>query len=241
MIGNTANFMHPSNSTCEFNGRGAEAKGEIPRCARNDKTRTPPLSFGHFPRERGKSCLTPITEITVQESSPPCVSLRSSRPPFADAKRGGVTSHPQKPNMPRSCREYSAGAAKLRHIPLIHAATCRWSGISPAWRGISPPAISPTQTPKSLRHQHPTALQQRPNLTRRQLDLLLLTIHQNPPSLQVRLELTLRSVHRVAAVVPELRFRTRTKFEGGSDLLFGHGHGVRFRLHGFRMSQQRLG
>ena len=119
--------------------------------------------------------------------------------------------------------------------------SCRWSGISPAWRGINPAAISPTQMPKSLRHQHSTALEQRPNLTCRQLDLLLLTIHQNPPSLQVRLELTLRSVHRVATVVPELRLRTRTKFEGGSDLLFGHGHGVRFRLHGFRMSQQRLG
>ena len=42
-------------------------------------------------------------------------------------------------NMPRSCREYSAGAAKLRHIPLIHAATCRWRGILPAWRGMPSP------------------------------------------------------------------------------------------------------
>ena len=76
-----------------------------------------------------------------------------------------------------------------------------------------------------LRQQHPSALQQRPNLTSSQLDPLLLTIHQHTPSLQVRLELTLRSIQRVAAVVTELRLWPRSQLQSGSDLLFGHGHG----------------
>ena len=84
-------------------------------------------------------------------------------------------------------------------------------------------------SPSSLRHQHPAALQQRPNLSRRQFNLALLTIDEHAARLQIGFELTLRGVKRVAPIVTELRFRARSKFECCSDLLFRHGHGGSFR------------
>ena len=45
-------------------------------------------------------------------------------------------------------------------------------------------------------------------------------IDHDAASLQVRLELAFSRVHRVASVVPELRFRTVAEFQRGSDLLF---------------------
>lgn len=84
-------------------------------------------------------------------------------------------------------------------------------------------------SPGSLRQQHPPALEQGSNLSGGEFNLALLTVDEDAARLQVRLELPFGGVKSVASVVAELRFRSRSKFECCSDLLFRHGHGVWFR------------
>ena len=120
------------------------AKGEIPRYTRNDRGQSHPSLNPRNPRFRQQHH-TPSPQSPFKKSSTPCVSLRSPRPPFADAKRGGecgaitphhptssqshpITQHPLHPLHPckfPTCREIAAGAAKQRQNTPKLAANCR--------------------------------------------------------------------------------------------------------------------